>query len=278
MGRTSNFRFWVRILKPFYWKIGMLGFMPSLPNPIFHYCTIPSLHFLFPRPRFQRLHADLQQCRPRMRQRAVQSRLQITRLLDALAIGAERPRHRCVIASQRDADLVSFETLVKRLPAGTETFVVQNYRQGPDVVASRRLDLHAGQTEGAISRDIDDGLIGMGQFRAHGRGRGPAHGAVPAETDKAVGKQRLVMVRDIGASYAGVMQENRVVAIEAVGQVPTGTVRIYWDFVRSEPLVPGIHPLLFELADFFGHYPIHPLAPSIKFLRSSLKQRLQKEF
>src|SRR4029434_960944 len=186
----------------------------------------------------------------------------LTRLPEALSIGAERPRHRCVIASQRDADLVSFETLVKRLPAGTETFVVQNYRQGPNVVASRRLDLHAGQTEGAISRDIDDGLIGMGQFRAHGRRRGPAHGAGSPETNEAVWKQRLVVVRDIGPRHTGVVQENRIAAIEAVGQVPTGAVRIYGNFVGSEPLVPGIHPLFLELADFFGHYPIPPLAPS----------------
>src|SRR5215475_5644808 len=98
-----------------------------------------------------------------MRQGAVQSRLQTTRMLDALAIGAECSRHRGVIASQRDADLMPFKTLVKRLPAGTETFVVQDYSQGPNVVACRSFDLHAGQTEGAISRDIDDGLIGIGQ-------------------------------------------------------------------------------------------------------------------
>src|SRR5262245_34516391 len=104
-----------------------------------------------------------------MRQGATQSRLQITRPLDTLAISAERPRHRGVIASQRNADLMPFETLVKRLPTSTETFVVQDYGQGPNVVACRSFDFHPSQTEGAISRDIDDGLIRMGQFRAHRR-------------------------------------------------------------------------------------------------------------
>src|SRR5262245_54415820 len=159
-----------------------------------------------------------------MRQGAVQSRLQITRPLDALAIGAECPRHRGVIASQRDADLMPFKTLVKRLPTSPETFVVQDYCQGPDVVARRSFDFHASQTERAISRDIDDGLIRMGQFRAHRSRRGPAHRAGAAETDEAVGEQRLVMMRDIGTGHAGIMQQNRITAIEAIGQIPTGAM------------------------------------------------------
>ena len=170
-----------------------------------------------------------------------------------------------------------FETLMKRLPTGAETFVVQNHCQGPNVVTRGSLDLHAGQTEGAVPRDIDHGLIRMGQFRAHGRGCRPAHRAGAAEADEAVGKQRLVMVRDIGARHAGVVQQNRIAAIEAVGQVPTSAVGIYGDFVGSEPLIPGIHPLLFELADFFDDNTVHPLAPPTQFLRPLLKQRLQKK-
>src|SRR5215471_18018257 len=140
-----------------------------------------------------------------MRQRAAQSRLQIPWLLNAFAVGAECPRHRGVIASQRDANLMPFKTLVKRLPTSTETFVVQDYGQGPNVVACRSFDFHASQTEGAISRDIDDGFIRMGQFRAHRSRRGPAHRASAAETDEAVGEKRLVMVRDIGTGHAGIV-------------------------------------------------------------------------
>src|SRR5262249_11992220 len=151
-------------------------------NPSLHYSTTPSpipyLHGLG----FQGFYPDLQQGRPGMRQGAAQSRLQIARLLDALPISAECPRHRGVIASQRDADLMPFKTLVKRLPTSTETFVVQDYCQGPDVVACRSFDLHASQTEGAISRDIDDGFVGMGQFRAHRGRRGPAHRTGAAKT------------------------------------------------------------------------------------------------
>src|SRR5262245_6520869 len=178
------------------------GMVNTFSQPSLHYCNAPLLHLLSPRPWFQGFYPDLQQGRPGMRQGAAQSRLQITRLLDALAIGAECPRHRGVVASQRDADLVPFETLVKRLPAGTETFVVQNYSHGPNVIACRGFDLHSGQTEGAISGDIHDGLIGMGQFHAHRSRRGPAHRAGAAETDETVGEKRLVMVRDISTGHA----------------------------------------------------------------------------
>jgi hypothetical protein len=91
-----------------------------------------------------------------MRQGATQSRLQIMRTLDALTISAECPRHRGVIASQLDADLMPFKALVQRLPTSTETFVVQDYGQGRDVVACRSFDFHSSQTERAISGDIDD--------------------------------------------------------------------------------------------------------------------------
>src|SRR5262245_35748374 len=131
-----------------YWRVGVLKDSSEFEfNPSLHYSITPCLP---PRPWFQRFYPDLQQGRPGMRQGAAQSRLQITRLLDALAIGAECPRHRGVVASQRDADLMPFETLVKRLPTGTETFVVQNYCQSSDAVACRSFDFHPGQTEGAI--------------------------------------------------------------------------------------------------------------------------------
>src|SRR5215475_4213593 len=255
-----------------YWSVGVLKDSSGFAfNPLLHYSIT---HSLPPRPWFHRFYPNLQQARPGMRQGAVQSRLQITRPLDALAIGAECPRHRGVIASQRDADLMPFKTLVKRLPTSTETFVVQNYCQGPDVVACRSFDLHASQTEGAISRDIDHGFVGMGQFRAHRGGRGPAHRAGAAKTDEAVGEKRLVMVRDIGTGHAGIVQQNRIASIEAIGQIPTGAIGIHRDFVGSEPLVPGIQPLFFKLADFFGHNPTHPLAPTAQFLHALLEQCL----
>jgi hypothetical protein len=83
---------------------------------------------------------------------------------------------------------VPFETFVERLPAGAKALVVQNYRQGSYVVASRSFDFHPCQTERTVAGYVNNRLLGMGELRAHRRRRGPAHGAGSAETDEAVGE------------------------------------------------------------------------------------------
>src|SRR5262245_2102606 len=186
-----------------------------------------------------------------MRQGAVQSRLQITRPLDALAIGAECPRHRGVIASQRDADLMPFKTLVKRLPTSTETFVVQDY-------VKVRMSLRAAVSISMPVKPKEPSPVTLTTVLSGWASFAP----IAAGVDQPI----------------ALVPPNRMPAIEAIGQVPTRAVGIYRNFVGSEPLVPGIHPLFFKLADFFGDNPIHPLAPSAQFLCALLEQCLQKEF
>jgi hypothetical protein len=53
-----------------------------------------------------------------------QSRLKVSRLIDPFAKRTQRPRDAGIVATQCDADLVSFEPVVQRFTASAETLVI----------------------------------------------------------------------------------------------------------------------------------------------------------
>ena len=147
--------------------------------------------------------------------------------------------HRAVLLV-RDLELVAL---------GAHDAVVEHDRENGDLVARRRLDIHAGHADGGVAHDVDAKLVGRRQLRAHGDAEPVAELGRLAPAHVGAGLRRLPERHHLLARAAGIVGHDDVVAVDGAHQIADHAVLVDRRLVGIEMLGPFRQPRLLARRD-----------------------------
>src|SRR6185437_15568003 len=164
---------------------------------------------------------------------ALDRRLDLAGIGDALAIAAERPRHRRVVAGDVGR-AVFLRGDRHHLELDRHREIVKQDRQDGDALAHRGLEIHPREADRRVAPQVDAELFRLRELGAHREAEPHAELRRLAPADIAHRLGRHPERRDLVARAAGVMRDDGVLRIDRVHQLPDDAVGIEWRLIVVE--------------------------------------------
>ena len=175
--------------------------------------------------------------------RFLDARNDVARLLDPARGNVEALGDLGVVAADRHRAVLLVGDF-QHVALGAHDAVVEHHGQDRDLVARRRLDIHAGHADGGVAHHVDAELFRLGELGAHGDAEAVAElrGLAPAHVG--AGRRGLPERHHLLARLTGIVRHDDVVAVERPHQVADDTILVERRLVGIEEFRPFVEPRL----------------------------------